>query len=476
MTKQNQSEIVKKINELYIMTRFKYLVQFPGGKYATLDQRKDNRIIPLNDSFINSHLKGERTYGIFSGGYFAKFITFDIDCEGHDETARWAVYKIIDILTTEHNIMRNDIHVSLSGNKGYHVDLFFDRPVLVEDLRKFYTSVTTEVGPLPVGKIEFRPTWSSGVKLPLGVHQKTGTRCWFVDRDTLEPVESFDYILDIKPMPAEIISEKDFELTDDQAAEFEEIIRTVDPNITIVNASDSLKRAKRILEAGRLTESNTRHTTTVILASFFNSQGWEKQDAIDAIMNILHNTPREYFNPDSTPDFWQKETERIVNLAFDRDYRLGNENKEIIIHKSEIKEVLKAETFRTKQVAFAMLITAKRYGRLFYFTYGASVKMIGIKSPNTFFDAVKRLEKSKFIKVVRRGEIDKAASREKGRIFKKPNKYRLLINEPAPDEPYVVIKPDDVDSADLVDITKSLLTEDEIKQHVKRYEYTKRWK
>ena len=467
-----KSEVIRKINELYVLTRFKYITQHEDGTYSTYDQRKSKKVRPFNDGLLRRYLQGRKTYGIFSGGYYSKFLTFDVDCANRDDIARWATFKIIMLLTEEYGVWRNDIHVSTSGRKGYHVDLFFDRPVLVTDLQRFFTAVVADVGELPVGKIEFRPSWGAGVKLPLGVHQVTGNRCWYVDRDTLEPIESFDYILDVEPMSAEIITDQDIGLTEEQAAEFEYIARTVDPNANVLTERDALHKAKRVLDAGRLTESGTRHSTTVLLASFFNVHGWAPEEAVEAILSVLHNTPRDYFNKDSTPEHWEKETRRLVKLAYERDYQLGNENKEIRVYKSEILEVLKCGTFRTRQMAFAMLVTSKRYNRVFKFSWEIAKKMVGTNSNETVRKTIKRLEQAGFIEVVRRGELDKAASREKGRAHYKPNKYRLLIDEPAQDEPSILV----TDADDMVGVAKSLLTDQEIKRYVKRYEYDNRWR
>ena len=99
----------------------------------------------LNDGMIKMHLKVEITYGIFSGGHFNKFMTFDVDYNKHD-MARWVTLKVVDTLVTEFNINRNDIHVNLSGNKGYHIDLFFDKPLQVQDTEAFDRKVMSEFG------------------------------------------------------------------------------------------------------------------------------------------------------------------------------------------------------------------------------------------------------------------------------------------------------------------------------------------
>src|SRR5699024_1790934 len=122
--KQPTKGVIDKINTLYIQTRSKYLVQFPEGKYITLTYSENNKVTKFNDSMLSSHLMGSLTYGTFSVGYFSKFITFDVDCE-NSAMSRWITLRLIYVLVEEFGINRRDIHVSMSGGKGYHVDLFF---------------------------------------------------------------------------------------------------------------------------------------------------------------------------------------------------------------------------------------------------------------------------------------------------------------------------------------------------------------
>lgn len=465
-----QQAIINKLNELYIQTRRKYLLQLPDN-YIALNRDKMANVFSLNDGLLARHLNGMNTYGIFNGNTVNKFITFDVDFADDETMARWATLKLIDVLVSEFRIFRGDIHVSLSGSKGYHVELFFDRPIAAEAAEQFYHKVLAKLPEFSERNIEFRPTWGQGVKLPLGIHQRTRRRCWFCDNETLEPIKSFDYVLTIEPMDANIILDAVVELTDEQAAEFAEIVRSTDTSITIVDTSKALQKARRILEAGRLTASGTRHITTFTLACFFNSQGFDRAEAVEAIMEVLLNTPRDYFSKGSTPAFWRKETERLVNYAFDKDLTLGNADKQITIYKSEILAVLNVGTFRQKQLAYAMLVTSKRYGRVFYLTVNTAMKMIGTTSRQTVQNGIDKLVKVGFVEYVRKGEVDHAKSKELGRVSYKPNKYRLLIDKPAKGEKSIETS----GNQDLVDVAYLLCTEDEIKSVVKRYEFVNRW-
>lgn len=465
----SQKHIYAKFNELYIKTRKKYLVQFPD-KYVTIDKNRSDRAVVLNDSMLKTHLDGKLTYGIFNGGYFNKFITFDVDFTDQ-AMARWATLKLIDVLTRDFNIPTSDIHVSLSGGKGYHVDLFFDKPLPVADVRAFYGRVMAVVGTIQGGQIEFRPSWTQGVKLPLGIHQRTGNRCWFVDRETLAPIKTFDYLLDVEPMDSAIITDTDFGLTDEQTQEFEAVAAETNIMANVVDTSAALQKARRIIEAGRLTESNTRHNTTFTLACFYNSQGFEREEAVVAIMEILHATPPQYFSKDSTPEFWHKEAIRLVDYAFEKDLRLGENDKPITIYKSEILAVLRCGTFKQKQMLYAMIVTSKRYGPTFYLTTGTAMKMIGTSSRQTVQNSIKALVNNGYVEYRRKGEIDRARSLETGQVRHKPNKYRLLLDEPATDEPSV----EATNEHTIVDVAFKLCDRKEIRQYVKRREYDNRW-
>lgn len=428
-----QEAVKAKISTLYITTRYKYIMQTDSG-YVTFNANDNPNVKRFNEYTTQRHLEGIATYGVFDARTVTKFITFDVDFREPSQ-ARWATAKLIDTLVNDFNVSRTDIHVSLSGSKGYHVDLFFDSDIPVADARLFYDRVMHELGTLPGGMIEYRPTFAQGVKLPLGIHKRTGNRCWFVDRDTFEPIEAFEYILEIEPMPAEVIYDALIHLTAEQEQEIAEIKRRTDVTVTALDTSEVLHKAARIIEAGRLTMSGTRHNTTLTLAVFFKSQGLEPHDAIDEIMRVLTNTPREYFNPGSTPQYWLKEAERLVKYAYSRDMPIGNADKPVRIFKSEMLAVLSVGTFRQKQLAYAMLITSKRYGRVFYLTMNTAMEMLGTKAKATVNDAIKQLVKVGFIEYVRKGEIDRAKSYELGRAYSKPNTYRILCAEPIEGEP-----------------------------------------
>lgn len=98
--------------------------------------------------------------------------------------------------------------------------------------------------------------------------------------------------------------------------------------------------------------------------------------------------------------------------------------------------------------------------------------MIGVKSRETVQSAIKSLVKSGYVEYRRKGELDRARSLETGQVRHKPNKYRLLLDEPVEGEPSVDAK----NGQSIVDIALQLCEVREIKQFVKRREYDNRWR
>lgn len=472
-----KQQIVKKLNDLYIGVRYKYLVQYPGGKYQHCEQPK------LNDGHLKAHLDGKYTVGVFGGKLTgSKFICFDVDSQDM-VTSKHVAFKLVHILMDTFNIPSKYIQVSFSGNKGYHIELFFDSFIKEETLKQFYKIAVNELGDHEDCKVEFRPTASQGVKLPLGKHQKTRRRCWYVDVFTFEPIKSLKYVLSIEPMSTEefldllndvVENGQAIDLTNQQAADVEEVAsKTQNLDATVKTADELEMEAAEILNLGRLKYPNTRHKTTLLLATFLLSYGWDEEDVVDRILELLHNTPREFFSKDSTPEFWEKETKRLVNYVFENNWALVSRAKDIKLYKSELLRVLEAKSLNQKLILFAMLVHSKRYARkdsVFWMTYDTLEKMTGLTRA-TLISNINKLEDAGLVTVVERNVVDKALSKEKGFAYKKPNKYVVNIPEPQKEEQYIVIPAKE--EVNLFESVVKLIPQEECKKKVPRSQYSR---
>ena len=128
-----------------------------------IPKRKGEFYSPLTDGVLRNHLEHKYAVAVFAGERSSRFLCFDVD-DGRRET----VGEVIGALM-EMGFPRCGIHVSLSGGKGYHIEVFFDKLVRTEKLKRIYQRVL-DLTELTVRQVEFRPTNSNAIKLPLSVH------------------------------------------------------------------------------------------------------------------------------------------------------------------------------------------------------------------------------------------------------------------------------------------------------------------
>lgn len=156
---------------------------------------------PLSDGNFNAHFNGANPLAILAFGNRSRYFGFDVDSK---EEAPADTLAIIGALK-ELGFDSDDIHVSFSGGKGYHVELFIDGHLPFAQWHRFGKTVLQLAG-LSDEHIEFFPTLNNlnGFKLPLTKHPKTGLFAGYCDITSLEVLgvqESHDYLARIRQLP-----------------------------------------------------------------------------------------------------------------------------------------------------------------------------------------------------------------------------------------------------------------------------------
>ena len=181
-------DIGSKLMDLYCFNMEKYSFMYNG---------KDGEVVyrtvakPFSIKHIYHHLDGRITMSVFGGKMDTVFSTFDVDEPDPD-----LVRRVMDKLA-ELGVPRERMYVSTSGNKGYHIDIFYDKPIYKASGERLYKYVMKDPE-LAGRKVEYFPTGGRCIKIPLGVNLKTGRRCWYLDLETLEPIEDIEYVLGIE--------------------------------------------------------------------------------------------------------------------------------------------------------------------------------------------------------------------------------------------------------------------------------------
>lgn len=290
MEQEHWFQLVDKLADLYILDWSKYRVSNDRGMFVP--KHADDSPVRLTKKTLSGHLSGHYAVSVFSWEKKTKFLSLDVD-QDPERTVQSVVY-----ILQWFGIPKEKIYVSDSGNKGYHVEVFFDgNGVWIDRLQRFYRAVLEEIG-REENEVEFRPTGTLSIKLPLGKHSETGRTCWFVDRDTLKPIEDVDYIFKIEKMSSE-----DMESIIERTPEVDEArIRRM------VWGKRKLQAARRVVlqNLPEVTSPGQRHSMMVQVAIQYRQRGYNEEQIVEALMEWydeqlpdIMTTPREAAKKDA---------------------------------------------------------------------------------------------------------------------------------------------------------------------------------
>lgn len=360
---------------------------------------------------VYNHLLGNIALCVFAGPSNTKFLSVDVD---YKDTK--VVHKVVDTME-ELGIPRDLIYVSTSGGKGYHVDIFFEESIYNWRAKVLYDLIIY-FGGFNKNKVEYRPCAKQSIKIPLGVHQKTGNRCWFVDRETLEPIESFDYIKTTQKLPGWLIdkvikegNKRRFNLLLNEAIAEEQPVKPA-------------KKSVRIPEYYQLTEPGTRHKTMIQVAlSLYRNGGnydsihhgledWLLRQDQSLIKDPYEECMRDVDNITG----WVMQKGRRRELGEDTTHEYTAETR---IYKTDADRIITGSTKSARLMAFLFTIYCDRYE---YCGVGQKklCELLGISSKQTVVTAESDLADRKlFVKT-------KGGLRFTGDAYRKvTNKYRF---------------------------------------------------
>lgn len=491
LDKQQQKAIINKMASLYLFNTLEYLEQKDGG-YVThkvgkpsfvkmLDIEGKGRSVPkfpqpMGVQHITDHLIGYCTYGVKAGATYSHFITFDIDCEASKESSLEAARALLYTLETHFKVPHDALHVVFSGKKGYHVTIYFEKPISRKLLKQFHSTVVRYVDYPSEVNIEHRPT-GQGVKMPLGIHRTANgkPRSWYVDKTTFEPIHDFSYPLSIEPV-------KDTSFLHVQMDELKQLEPARKAPIQIreyFSLSDEDKAdlkgfATALLQNMKLTEAHTRHMATFALAIHCYTFGYSKNYATELVMRILSNTDPRYIEMDSSK--WLEEAERVIGICYKAGYKFKTAAKSTIrFTKPELNKIMELKGFKLKYFAFVMLSYGKMYGPSFFFPFSVAEKVTGLNSRYTIALYRDLLVEAGLIDWVNRGSIDIEASDVKGyRMFERAA-FELLPVPYSEHDSFMEIAFNPTRET-FINMIKRFYSLQEIRKQVSKHEFYSYWR
>lgn len=411
----NFFDIVNRLGDIYVSYRGRYVVMVPQEgkifmpKTSAGPARLTNRVLA-------QHLNRRIAVSVFAGAYSSKFICFDVDLPEPAE-----VRRLMNVIAGR-GIPRDLIYVSTSGGKGYHVEVFFDGLVYTEQLHKFYDCVCAEGGFDP-RKVEFRPTHGQSIKLPLSMHYKTGRVCWYLDRDTLLPIEDPAYVLQIRQM---------------KVADFEAVVERLPKVIPqLGGADDDIEPAAKKMAAAELErlegdgypdllEPGHRHNTMLSIGIHNRYRGLSQERNRAELLAWAARQPEDFLL--QPPELLEREADDIVRWVYSEQFVAAAKAPiiEPVTFTADDIAYWAAQPNRTcRKFIFLLRWKLKRH-TVCAMSYDWVGQTLGV-SWKTAFDAVWKL--------VQRRQIDLVHGRpymDNGQLKRKPNKYYLAGATPPP--------------------------------------------
>ena len=384
------------------------------AKYYNAINPHTKKPFKLTEKDIEHHLSGNKTIGVRAKNY-TKFMCLDIDTKG--EQAKRDAKSIINLLQEEFNISIEHIHVVNSGNKGYHIYLFFDEIVSISNMKKFYLDILNK-GQYSSNEVELRPT-NMAVKLPLGVNPTTKRVSYFCNVKTLKVIRSFEPLLNIKQMNHKFIEQYEQRyiehVTKNQQIETNQIV-----NETELSRDEIEIRSiyvKHLLEYGTLYGSGTRNRATMYTASYLRSRGHSKEYTNCIINEALINTIKLKPGYISTrEEDIPIVTAQVVDQVWKHGYTFKGTNNKVTFGIDEIVDCLSIEDVNAtkkihlKKLFFMFLVHSKRHANeidgCFFFPYSIMARMGNDSNRKRTSENVGILEKLGLIEIVSRNRLN----------------------------------------------------------------------
>lgn len=450
------NDVMNKMADLYIVNRNKWLILSGYTKsYITKDSntikisnklRERKEISKLTNYQVKEHLKGKNTLGVFPVGYKSKFLVFDIDSYiglGYaEQIARLIKEFLIKYFPKE------QVHISYSGNKGYHVSLYFANFVDIRELYKIFNIVLNEINIEKYSDVmvEMRPTTSGenglGVKLPLGVNfinnDNYNNYAYYVDNGFNEIEYEIEYVINIKKSSTEIIRKIISDYKNAKLKDYgENYINEKEVHMEDAKYSnfdiDMEGKVKYIIENG-LETMGTRHYWSFIISMYLKEAGLDSNKAYDFLYDWSVKQIENGLSKSSTEDIEKDLKSMIFKGVYsdNKNYSLHQEKSEYYLTKQDINLLIELnrnakDTSKTmvnyQKVLFFLLLYGRSYcneNGQFNLTYDKILKRAGFGSKNTVNKCITGLDSMGYIKIISRN-----AEYDKIRMKKDPNVYQI---------------------------------------------------
>lgn len=335
-----------------LIDMFKNTYCFYRQHYVIMDSEYTKTVDHyFTDKVIESHLEGKYALCVFAGPKVTRFLSVDVD-----EGGKKAVRQVVDTFV-KFGIPKDKIYISTSGKKGYHVDIFFSPWIYNDKAKNLYDLMIWQTGLNPK-KVEYLPTATHAIKVPLGIHAKTGNRCWFLDQSTLNPIEDMDYINTIVPVSDGVVLDLLKEWNKKRWNELYAQMVCEDSGRDESIVKD-IQFDQEYFVSKNITEPGTRHQVMLEIAMdmrHFGANSFQIQKALRGFYfhqpsEMIESSEKDVMDDIAEISKWAEETIPVWKYR-----KSPNEGKSraIVIQKEDIAAILSAPTSAARKVALLL--------------------------------------------------------------------------------------------------------------------------
>ncbi len=297
-----QSFSLNEVSEAALTAIVKVLFLDRRDVYAVQIKTQDGCIYQpvrqtLDDKVILRHLRGEITIGIYPGMERTRWLAVDIDSK--DPSRVRAVVEAMQQYGIEPAVLD-------SGKKGFHVICFFSQPIANWKARQIGSAVSCGNEAFPKqDRVEDGKKLGNLIKLGLGVHQETGRRCLFVNKDLVPYPDQVAFLQSVKRHDGEALSEQ---LPEDKRRPHERT-RNTSPALTVRVLKPCVKA---LLASG--TEQGKRNQAACIVATEARRLGMSFKEALVML---------KVWNLRNKPPLSGHELVNVLRSVFSGEYEYG---------------------------------------------------------------------------------------------------------------------------------------------------------
>lgn len=419
------------------------------------------RTFHLNSKDIRDHLGGNKVIGIYTPANVSNFLSFDIDV--NDSNILTALYEyLLEIGIKDENML-----ASYSGNKGFHLDIFFndfiDKRILTTFYKQAldYISFTLKKHIENTNKkaediVECRGANNQALKLPLGYHNKTKNFCYMcnefgeemtdylirlkmkqkLDTSVILNAIELDVDFDFNANYSNTIALNDIEKVEDlydldtnnslnkqDKKQFKEIFNQVETLAIYENTNEKrIETVEKTIEKG-IHERGYRNKFLLELGTYLKDV---KHYCLKEALDFTYN-----FAAEKCANVYDEEFKHMIKSTYktiyEKNYNFFVKAKTVTFSLPELKEVLsiktnnKLQTKALQRLYFSMIIHAKAYADEnsdFFMTYDQMIEAGATKDRGLLYKQIRTLESLEKIIIVSANVLNEEKTKKNANVYR----------------------------------------------------------